>query len=40
MKSFRSSASSSNVLNEKGANGQPPNSANLEKDSTQANLRE
>jgi hypothetical protein len=28
------------VLNENGANGQPPNSANFEKDSTHANLSE
>lgn len=40
MKSLRSSASSSNVWKENGAKAQPPNSANLEKDSTQANLRE
>ena len=40
MKSFKSSASSNNVWNENGAKAQPPNSANLEKDSTQANLRE
>ena len=36
MYSFNSSDSVRSCWNENGANGQPPNSANLEKDSTQA----
>lgn len=39
-KSFNSSDSSSITLNENGWNGQPPNSANLENDSTQARRSE
>lgn len=38
--SFNSSDSSSSCLNEKGANGHPPNSANLENDSTHARRNE
>lgn len=38
--SFSSSDSSSMFLKEKGVKSQPLNSANLEKDSTQANLSE
>lgn len=38
--SFSSSDSSSMFLKEKGTNAHPLNSANLEKDSTQANLSE
>lgn len=38
--SFNSSDSSNVVVKEKGSKAQPANSANLEKDSTQANLRE
>ena len=40
MYSFKSSFSSIICLKEKGANGQPLNSANLEKDSTQARRNE
>lgn len=38
--SFNSSDSSNNNWKENGLNGQPPNSANLENDSTQARRRE
>lgn len=40
MYSLSSSDSSSCCLNENGANGHPPNSANLEKDSTHARRNE